>query len=360
MAPGGGLPDAPPLNSSRGRTPRAVTLVAHLVGASIALGACNYPGWPGATQPPPIESPTSPPLATLPALRASNCNESMTVLSESGYLDATPAQPGAALGRTWHVRNSGTCTWTTEYALIPVEGDSFGLDPIPLEASVAPGAETNLQIILTAPSAPGWFSGGWALQSPEGGLLGAGSRPLRVRVNVGSIPVEPTALVLSMPDQMCSARWMAASPTRTGRLLPCPGYDRDRGGSITRNDAPRFSTGALDDEPALILHPPDEEDSLISGSFPSYAVQPGDQFRVVLGCGADASGCAARFQLNVREGEKLLPIGEWLVTEADSPRNLVIDLTFLAGHTVEFVLGVDADGEGAPDATVWLQPRIVR
>jgi hypothetical protein len=26
---------------------------------------------------------------------------------------------------------------------------------------------------------------------------------------------------------------------------------------------------------------------------------------------------------------------------------------------VEFVLGVDADGQGAPDATVWLQPRIV-
>jgi hypothetical protein len=229
-----------------------------------------------------------------------------------------------------------------------------------LGASVAPGDETDLQIILTAPSDPGLYSGGWALQSPKGDLLGAGSRPLRVRINVGSVPADPTALVLSMADQMCSARWVAASSSRTGRLLPCPGYDRDQGGSIIRDDAPRFSTGALDDEPALILHPPYEDGGLISGTFPSYAVQAGDQFRAILGCSAGASGCTARFQLNIREGEQLIPIGEWFITETDPLRNLVVDLTFLAGRTVEFVLGVDADGPGAPDAAIWLQPRIVR
>ncbi|MCX6069635.1 MAG: NBR1-Ig-like domain-containing protein [Chloroflexi bacterium] len=337
-----------------------IRLPAQALCIAVALAACNYPGWPGATQPTPIESPTSPPLATLPASHASDCIEGMTVLSESGYLDATPAQAGATLGRTWHVRNSGTCAWTTEYALVPVEGDSFGLDPVPLAESVAPGEETDLQILLTAPSNPGLYSGGWALQSPKGELLGAGSRPLRVRVNVGSLPADPTALVLSMADQMCSAKWVAASPSGPGRLLPCPGYDRDQGGSITRNDAPRFSTGALDDEPALILHPPYEEGGLISGTFPSYAIQAGDQFRVILGCSAGASGCAARFQLNTREGDQLLPIAEWFITEADPPRNLVVDLTFLAGRTVEIVLGVDADGLGAPDTAIWLQPRIVR
>ena len=332
----------------------------HVVGVSLALAACNYPGRPSVTPLPPTATPASPALATLPESQASACLESMSVLGESGYLDATPAQEGAALVRTWHVRNSGTCAWTTEYSLVLVEGDSFGMAPVPLAAPVAPGEESDLQILLTVPSSPGLYSGGWALQSPEGDLLGAGSRPLRVRINVGSTPAEPTTLVFSLADQMCSATWVAASPSRPGRLLPCPGYDRDQGGSVTRDDAPRFAGGAQDDEPALILHPPHEDGGLLTGTYPSYAVHTGDQFRVILGCGAGSPGCAARFQLNAREGDQLLPIGEWLVNEADSPRNLVVDLSFLAGHTVEFVLGVDADGPGAADAATWLQPRIVR
>jgi hypothetical protein len=299
-------------------------------------------------------------VATLPTPQASVCTDGMIVLSESGYLDATPAQAGTTLERTWHVRNLGTCEWTTEYALVPIEGDSFGLGPVPLGVAVAPGEETDLRLTLVAPADPGLYSGGWALQSPEGNRLGAGSRPLRVRVNVGPILAEPTTLALSLTDQMCNARWVAASASRSGRLLPCPGYDRDRGGSITRSDAPRFSSGAQDDEPALILHPPHEEGGLISGTYPSYAVLAGDQFRVILGCSAGSPGCAARFQLNAREGDHLRPIAEWLVTETDAPRNLVVDLSFLAGRTVQFVLGVDADGPGVADATIWLQPRILR
>jgi hypothetical protein len=262
--------------------------------------------------------------------------------------------------RIWYVRNSGSCEWTTAYALVPVEGLSFGMDQIALTAPVAPGGVTDLRLTLVAPAEPGLHAGGWALRSPEGALLGAGSRPLRVRINVGSVPPEPSMLVYNFADQMCSARWVAGSPSRPGRLLPCPGYDRDQGGSVIRLDAPRFSNGALDDEPAMILHPPFEDGGLISGTFPPYSVQAGDQFRVILGCSAGAQGCAARFQLNVREGGLLSPVAEWVVREDDAPRNLVVDLTFLAGRTVEFVLGVDADGPGAPDAALWLQPRLVR
>jgi Ig-like domain from next to BRCA1 gene len=334
-------------------------LVAPILSMVLALTACNFPGWPNATPPPPVQTPTSPSLATLPESQASACLESMSVVSESGYLDATPAQAGASLTRTWHVLNSGTCTWSTRYSLVPVEGESFGVAPVPLSAAVAPGEEIDLQILLTAPSAAGMYSGGWALRSPAGDLLGAGNRPLRMRVNVSAPPAEPTALVLSLVDQVCGASWIAASPSRTGRMLPCPGYDRDVGGSITFDNAPRFSNGAQDDEPALVLHPPHESGGLLSGTYPPYLVQAGDQFRVILGCGAGAPGCAARFQLNARVGDQLFPVGEWLIGETDMPRNLVVDLTYLSGRTVQFVLGVDADGAGASDATVWLQPRIV-
>ena len=346
--------------SLRDRIPRIVTHAALLLGAAAILAACNYPGGLDSGRPAPIESPTSPPVATLPTPLPSGCIEELIVLGEAGYPDAAPAGAGTSVERTWRVRNSGTCEWTTEYALVPVEGDSFGLATIPLAAQVAPGGETDLRLVLTAPVAPGLYSGGWALRSPNGAQLGAGSRPLRVRINVGPTPAEPTAEVYNLADQMCSARWVAASPSRSGRLLPCPGYDRDEGGSVVRIGAPRFSNGALDDEPALLVHPPFEDGGLISGTFPPYSVQTGDQFRGILGCGAEAPGCSARFQLNVREGGQLLPVAEWLINEHDAPRSLVVDLSFLAGKTVELILGVDADGPGAADAAIWLQPRIVR
>jgi hypothetical protein len=322
------------------------------------LAACNYPG--PRLQATPRESPTSPPLASLPAPEPSDCTESLTVLAESGYLDATPAEPGQSLERVWHVRNSGTCTWTAEYELVPVEGLSFGVSPIRLGGPVAPGEEVDLRLEVLAPDTAGLYAGGWALRSPEGALLGAGSRPLRLRLNVSSPVPDPKQVLYGFFDHVCEARWVAASPTRAGRLLPCPGYDLDPGGFLLWVETPRFSNGATEDEPGMILHPPSEDGGLISGTFPAYSVEPGDQFRVLLGCSAGSSGCRARCQLNYREGDTLSPIAEWVIGEADGVRNLGVDLSFLAGRSVAFVLAVDADGPGASDATLWITPSIMR
>jgi len=338
---------------------RLAPLAVLVAGMAVGLPSCNYPARPGNLQSTQPGSPTSTPVGTLPTPAASDCIEDLTVLAESGYLDATPAGAGQTVERVWHVRNTGTCTWTPDYVLVPVEGVSFRLSPLPLAETVAPNEETDLRLAVITPPSPGFYSGGWALRSPEGALLGAASRPLRVRVNVSPAPADPTTEVYNFVEHMCEARWVAGSPTRSGRLLPCPGYDRDQGGYVVRLEAPRFSNGALEDEPALILHPPSEAGGVISGTYPPYTVQPGDQFRVYLGCSAGSDGCQVRYQLNVREDEVLSPIAEWLVTGADAPRGLVVDLSFLAGRTVAFVLGVDADGPGASDAALWLQPRIV-
>jgi len=337
--------------------PRRLHVSLLSLGLGALLAACNYPG-PG-MQAPPRETPTSPPLASLPAPEASDCTENLAVLSESGYLDATPAEPGQTVERVWRVRNAGTCTWTPQYELVPVEGLSFGVAPIPLSETIAPGEEADLRLTVPAPAAPGFYAGGWALRSPEGALLGAGSRPLRLRLNVSSPVPDPTRVVYDFFGHVCEARWVAASPTRAGRLLPCPGYDLDPGGFLLWVETPRFSNGITEDEPALILHPPHEDGGLISGAFPAYTVEPGDQFRVLLGCSAGSPGCQSRCQLNFREGDKLSPIAEWIIGEADGMRNIGVDLSFLAGRSVVFVLAVDADGPGASDATIWM-PAIMR
>ena len=70
------------------------------------------------------------------------------------------------MGRVWHVRNTGECTWTAEYDLVPVEGFSFGVNPIPLGVTVAPGEEADLRLAVFAPATPGLYAGGWALRRP--------------------------------------------------------------------------------------------------------------------------------------------------------------------------------------------------
>lgn len=339
---------------------RRVRLGGLALGVVSLVAACNYPG-PGARTPMAPGKRTPERQVTLPPTRpAADCVEGLTVLAETGYLDAAPVEAGQTVGRVWRVRNTGNCTWTPEYELVHVEGSSFGTSPIPLGASVAPGEEVELRLAVFAPATPGLQAGGWALRSPSGALLGAGSRPLRMRLNVGPPLPEPKRQIYNFVDHVCQARWVAASPERPGRLLPCPGYDRDTGGSITWVETPRFSNGVTEDEPGLVLNPPTEAGGLISGTFPEYRVEPGDQFRLLLGCRAGSPGCQARCQLNFREGDSLSPIAEWVIGEADGVRNLAVDLSFLAGRSVAFVLAVDGDGPGAPDATLWITPSIMR
>ena len=166
-------------------------------------------------------------------------------------------------------------------------------------------------------------------------------------MNVSPPLADPTRPIYNFVEHMCEARWVASSPTRAGRLLPCPGYDRDAGGFVARIDIPHFATGAVEDEPGLVIHPPQESGGLISGTYPLVSIGAGDQFRSLLGCSAGPAGCPARYQLNVREGDTLSPIAEWVIGEADGVRNIAVDLTFLAGRSVSFVLGVDADGPGS-------------
>ncbi|UCC65012.1 MAG: hypothetical protein JSV36_08235, partial [Anaerolineae bacterium] len=91
----------------------------------------------------------------------------MTVPDNAGFL------PGQSFVKTWRLLNSGTCTWTADYALVLVSGNSMGGPGIvPLPGSVAPGSTVDLSVSLTAPPAPGTYRGYWQLRSAEGRLFG--------------------------------------------------------------------------------------------------------------------------------------------------------------------------------------------
>jgi hypothetical protein len=74
------------------------------------------------------------------------------------------------------VRNSGTCEWTPNFALVYVNGNraeaSMGAFPLTIGRTVAPGDTIDLSVSLQAPSVYGVFQAFWQMRDDSGGLFG--------------------------------------------------------------------------------------------------------------------------------------------------------------------------------------------
>ncbi len=142
-------------------------------------------------QVPPSSTPTytpvpfpSPPPATLgPAATAtSNCN-SAHFITDVTYPDNTVVAAGDTFTKTWRLQNSGTCSWTTSYAVVFTSGESMGGPSVQaLTGNVNPGQTVDISVGLTAPSTNGTHIGHWALRNAAGVVFGT----FYVQIIVGS------------------------------------------------------------------------------------------------------------------------------------------------------------------------------
>ncbi len=91
--------------------------------------------------------------------------------------DGTEIQPNTLFTKTWTLRNTGTCTWSTSYAAVFIGGNLMG-DPetVPLPQEVKPGETLTLTVQFTAPEAPGTYRSEWQLQDAQGQRFGLGDK----------------------------------------------------------------------------------------------------------------------------------------------------------------------------------------
>lgn len=90
--------------------------------------------------------------------------------------DGSDFTPGQSFVKTWRLRNSGTCTWTSSYKLVFDHGDAMGGPAsLSLPGLVHPGQMVDLSVNLTAPGAEGAYTGYWLLRTSEGALFGIGT-----------------------------------------------------------------------------------------------------------------------------------------------------------------------------------------
>ena len=117
---------------------------------------------------------------------------------------------GSEFTKTWRLQNGGSCTWTKDYRLVWVSGDSLGASQFyPLPEVVLPGKTIDISIDFTAPTETGTIQSNWMLQNNSGiyfGIGPTGKSPFWVRILVQpkSTPtVQPSATPL-LPNLLFS------------------------------------------------------------------------------------------------------------------------------------------------------------
>jgi len=138
------------------------------------------------------------------------CTDAATFLKDVTIPDNTNLLPGQSFVKTWRLRNDGTCTWTTDFALAFAGGSKLGGSTVvPLARAVAPGETIDLSITLTAPAGSGIYESRWQLRNAAGQLFGIGRNadaPFWVKITVGAIPsVTPSLTPSVMPSPTPSA-----------------------------------------------------------------------------------------------------------------------------------------------------------
>jgi heat shock protein HslJ/uncharacterized protein affecting Mg2+/Co2+ transport len=105
--------------------------------------------------------------------------------------------PGTSFVKSWRVRNSGTCTWDSSYALTFANGNvpaaQMGGQSVPVRGTVAPGATYDFSVNLVSPTQPGEYQGFWQMRNGRGVAFG---EKVWVAIRVPAAPTptpKPTA-----------------------------------------------------------------------------------------------------------------------------------------------------------------------
>jgi len=165
---------------------------------------------PTQTQPTQTPEPTKP-SSTQPPADEKPCDRAVFV-TDVTVPDGTEFEPGEDFKKTWRLKNDGTCTWTTSYALVFADGSAMnGPVSVPMPENVASGETIDLSVNLTAPSKSDTYRGNWRLRNASGAVFGIGTKadkPFYVEIEVES----PVFAVVSATTRVDQKTFTGACP----------------------------------------------------------------------------------------------------------------------------------------------------
>lgn len=302
----------------------------------------------------PTNTPVPPTATPKPTATPLPCNWAQFI-KDVTIPDNTTLSPGEGFTKTWRLKNIGSCTWTTGYSLVYLNGEEMQGSSVPMPRSVSPGDTIDLSVDLVAPSKAGTYRGNWMLRNKDGrfGIGDNANVAFWVQIKVSEVT---SGELYHFALNYCTADWA----TNKDDDLPCPGKGSEPSGFVVRLDNPVLE-GRKENEPTLWTNPAMVDDGWITGTFPQINIKSNDRFLADVGCLANAEECDVKFQVNYRaDGGPLKSLGEWHEVYDGKMTRIDLDLSSLNGQSVEFVLTVLANGEYDEDAAFWLNPHIER
>jgi hypothetical protein len=161
-------------------------------------------------------------LTATQAIPTSASCASYTFVSDVTIPDGTQMPANTTFTKTWRVKNSGTCAWTTNFKLIFSFGEAMGGQTVALANSVPTGQTADISVNLTVPSKTGKLTGAWTLVDDKGQHFGA---ILTVVINVGAVSPTATGSATVAPTKTntpIEVSTATSTPTETPSETPVP------------------------------------------------------------------------------------------------------------------------------------------
>lgn len=126
-----------------------------------------------------------------------------TFISDVTVPDGADYAPGDTFVKTWRLKNTGSCTWTSSYDLVFHSGDAMNAPAAQqlTSGTVAPGGTMDVSVQLNAPNSDGTYKGFFRLRNGSGVIFGIGDNAdvsFWVEIEVLSALADPDLVVTAI------------------------------------------------------------------------------------------------------------------------------------------------------------------
>lgn len=110
----------------------------------------------------PVEGNTSVPT------NSPDCTNSADFVTDVTVPDYTNVAAGESFDKIWRVKNTGTCTWNSDYSLVFLKGEQMNAPASQSLTVTGPGDTLDIKVDLTAPAADAQYRADFELHNPDG------------------------------------------------------------------------------------------------------------------------------------------------------------------------------------------------